>query len=353
MLNPLPPAQKIKIDIETVNLINDAEKSFLLLEGALSVLPQNHHAIQLLKLNESINSFRVDGFNYGIINYWEQEEEVLIKVNDYLSAVELGEKLLKNVAHASHIIKSVHKELLGSDTEISTNGFRDTNSWVGNYSTSVDNAEYIPPEPADIPKLMEELDQYISSDISYPVFVNAALIHAQLEMIHPFSSCNGLTGRILLLLHFIWKKKLSVPVLQVSSVLNKRRNEYFDRLGDLERNNNWDGWVKFFLKCITESANKTRSILINLVRLEKEDHDKLIEKEFATTASLKLFEYLLANPVVSVPKITSALGYSKQTTNLLITKFLEETILHETTGKRRYRIYSYKKIINLFDEITA
>ena len=196
---------------------------------------------------------------------------------------------------------------------------------------------------------MEDLDQYISSDISYPVFVNAALIHAQLEMIHPFASGNGLTGRVLLLLHFIWKKKLSLPVLQISSILNKRKNEYFDRLGDLERNNNWDGWVKFFLKGIIESANKTRDILINIIRLENNDYNKFIEKEFATTASLKLFDYILSNPVVSVPKITSALRYSKQTTNLLIAKFLEENILQEATGKRRYRVYYYKKLINLFD----
>ena len=352
MLQPLPPIIKINFDAETVNLISGSEKSLYTLGGAISVISKDHPFIKQLKLNESINSYRIDGSTIGITSYLEQEQinEDLIKIKKYFTGLELGERLLKNVGHTDHILKSIHKEISVAAKEPRAGEFRNSKIWVGNYSSSIENAEYLPPEPEDIPKLMAELDQYISSNVAYPVVVNAALVHAQLEMIHPFASGNGLVGRILLLLHFIWKKKLACPVLQISSVLNKKKNEYFDRLGDLERSNNWSGWIKFFLKCIIESSNKTHEMFINALRVQREDYNKFIEKEFATTASLKLFEYITVNPIVTVPRITRELGFSKQTANYFVAKFLEENILHESTGKQRYRIYIYKKLIDILED---
>ena len=204
------------------------------------------------------------------------------------------------------------------------------------------------PIPETIQELINDLDNYVLNDISYPAAINAALIHAQFEFIRPFDNLNGVIGRMLAQFHFIWKKKIPFPVFQLSPVLREKKSEYFNLLSKINTNKNWEEWIGFFLKCLVAAGEKTLSIIRGFLELERRGIDTLIEKELATSSSLKLYKYFLSNPVASVPQITSSLGMSKQTANLLISKFLDEKIIEEATGKRRYRVYMRKEIVDLF-----
>ena len=351
----LPPNPKIRLDSEIYALINEADKSLYLLEGAINVLPSNHFLISSLTILESLKSLRIDGYNLSITDIFslliQEDQEDLKNILSYMHALSLAQKLLRDVSSSSHIIKSIHKELALdlSREDLHPGEYRKTQTLVGQYSSGKSDTKYIPPHPDKIEPLMKDFEAYIASDISYPFVVNAALIHAQFEMIHPFETNNGLVGRILLLLHFLWKKRLSVPVLQISHVLNNRKAEYFDRLEDLEKNNSWESWIKFFLKIIIESSTHTSRIIKNISDLELSDYQNILNKEFVSAPLLKVFELIFRKPFISLPFITKELGLNKQTANVLIAKFLEENILEETTGKQRYRIFVYKKLMEILD----
>lgn len=351
----LPPNPKIRIDSEIYALINEADKSLYLLEGAINVFPSNHFLISSLTILESLKSLRIDGYKLSLTDIFslliQEDQEDLKNIFSYMRALSLAQKLLRDVSSSSHIIKSIHKELAHdlSREDLHPGEYRKTQTWVGQYSSGKSDAKYIPPHPDKIEPFMKDFEAYIASDISYPFVVNAALIHAQLEMIHPFETNNGLVGRILLQLHFLWKKRLSVPILQISHVLNNRKAEYFDRLEDLEKNNTWESWIKFFLKIIIESSTYTLRIIKNISDLESNDYQNILNKEFVSTPLLKVFELIFRKPFISLPFITKELGLNKQTANVLIAKFLEENILEETTGKQRYRIFVYKKLMGILD----
>ena len=334
-MNSLPPEPKIKIGGETIGLINQAEQAFLSISGILTTIPDNHPAIIHAELNETLSSMQIDGAEISYSNYLGLREggEITAGISKYTESVDLGIRLLKNVPKASHIIKSIHQKLSGDSPE----RFRIHN-----------RGEY--PSPEKVSQMIDDLDNYILNDISYPVTINAALIHAQFEMIHPFDYLNGLVGRILAQLHFIWKNKMPLPILQISSSLLNRKAEYFELLHNVSKNNNWEDWIVFFLSCVVEAGEKTQTILKKFLNIERNGIDLLIEQETATTASLKLHKYFLSNPISSVPQITESLGLSKQTANLLITKFLELGLIEEATGKQRNRIYTNKNIINLFEQ---
>lgn len=64
------------------------------------------------------------------------------------------------------------------------------------YDSKSGAAEYIPPEYSDIPKLLEELVEYVNTTDDHPLII-AGVVHYQLVTIHPFEDGNGRTARLL------------------------------------------------------------------------------------------------------------------------------------------------------------
>lgn len=64
------------------------------------------------------------------------------------------------------------------------------------YDSETGIPEYIPPEYTDIPKLLDELVEYVNTTDDHPLIV-AAVVHYQLVTIHPFEDGNGRTARLM------------------------------------------------------------------------------------------------------------------------------------------------------------
>lgn len=343
----------MRLDSETFALINEADKLLYQIEGAINLLPETHSILSALTLREALNSHRIDGFQLSISDMFklfiDSNDNDLQKIKNYINSLTLGQKLLRNVSSSSHIIKSIHKELFVNQIKESNSCgvFRETQTLAGQDLTGLSNVKYIPPQPQEIPSLMQGLEHYIASNISYPVIVNAALIHAQFEMIHPFVNGNGLVGRILLQTHLFWKKRLIAPVLQISEQFFIKRAEYFDRLEDLEKNKNWESWIKFFLHTVLDAAIHTNEIIKKISSIEQNDYQKILDKEFASSSSLRLFDLIFNRPIISLAYVTKELNLNKQTANVVISKFLEEKILEEITGQQRNRLFAYKDYLDI------
>lgn len=345
---PLPPNPKIKIDSETLSLMNEINHKFSQIEGCC-LLDADATTINLLKMREGLNSVRLDYANDSITeltSLFQPEGKSTKELSNYRNSLLLGEKLIKSGSGISHILESIHKELLTGKNS-SAGLFRTNPAWINDSVAPKSESKYVAPDDEEIIPLMIDLENYIAGDLSYPALINAGLIHAQFEMIHPFQTHNGLTGRILIHIYLLLKKKVSFPILQISSALQKNKSEYFNCLEDLEQNNNWNGWVKFFLEAIAEAGSETLWLFQKICKQKEKDLKRLLEKSFVSTASIRLLNYITTNPIFSIPQITSTLGYTKQTMNLLIKKFEEEKLITEISGKQRYRTYSYKALVDI------
>ncbi len=64
------------------------------------------------------------------------------------------------------------------------------------YDSQTGSPDYIPPEYTDIPKLLDELVEYVNTTDDHPLII-AAVVHYQLVTIHPFEDGNGRTARLL------------------------------------------------------------------------------------------------------------------------------------------------------------
>lgn len=350
ILAPLPPVPKPRIDSEMVSVISEVDRQINYLDGTVSLLPETHSLISILTFLESSNSNKIDDGTTSITDLFRanigESSEATNKILNYSNALNTSMRLLKNVSSTSHIIKSIHKEL---KTKSNDGEFRKTQVWVGRQEYNSIDARYIPPAYDEVPPLMNDLENYVASDISYPVTINAALIHAQFEMIHPFSGGNGLVGRILFQLHLLWKKKLTFPALQLSRQLLNNKNEYFDNLENLERTGTWESWIKFFTKTISSATQNSVDLIKKISAVKERDYQTIINKRFASSYSLSLFDLMLRQPILTIPFITKELGFNKQTANILVKKFLDENILEESTGKQRNRAFVYKDYLNILE----
>jgi Fic family protein len=72
---------------------------------------------------------------------------------------------------------------------------RDEQGWIG--GTSPLDAHVVTPRPEHVPDLLDDLVAYVNRTDVDPVS-QAAIAHAQFELIHPFADGNGRVGRVLI-----------------------------------------------------------------------------------------------------------------------------------------------------------
>ncbi|WP_436699203.1 Fic family protein [Nocardioides sp. BYT-33-1] len=109
--------------------------------------------------------------------------------------------------------------------------FRTTQNWVGGSDWSPLGALHVPPPPETLRGYLDDLFAYAGRDDVPPV-VQAAIVHAQFESIHPFVDGNGRIGRALI--HAVLRRRratrhLTVPI---ASALVAHRERYFAALVD-------------------------------------------------------------------------------------------------------------------------
>lgn len=123
-------------------------------------------------------------------------------------------------------IAALHDALLPDDTH---SGLRVVQNWIGGSTWNPIGAEFVPPPAERVPSLMDDLVVYLNGSAHGPL-VQAALVHAQFETIHPFTDGNGRVGRALV--HTVLTRAGLTPraILPVSLVLATLSDRYIEGL---------------------------------------------------------------------------------------------------------------------------
>ena len=128
-------------------------------------------------------------------HFLKPEQEVR---NYFLALNYLEEKAKKKEKLSKKLILDVQEyvEKGASKEKIGLRGPMPPGVLFAVYDSQSGNPEYIPPEYSDIPKLLDELVEYVNTTDDHPLIV-AAVVHYQLVTIHPFEDGNGRTARLL------------------------------------------------------------------------------------------------------------------------------------------------------------
>lgn len=195
-----------------------------------------------------------------------------------------------------------------------------------------------------------DLEKFLNEPGDLPALVHAAVAHAQFETIHPFLDGNGRVGRLLITFMLVCRGVLHRPLLYLSYYLKRHRAEYYDRLTAVRLGGDWEGWLRFFLQGVAETAAEATSTAGMIVALR--------ERHLAQVSSLggngiQMLDHLYRQPLLDINAIVRALNVSYPTANKLAAGFVERGILNEVTGHRRNRIFRYSPYLALFGDPPA
>ena len=131
----------------------------------------------------------------------------------------------------------------------------------------------------------------------------------------------------------------------MSHYLKAHRAQYYDRLTAVRNDDDWEGWLKFFLRGVldvSESATETARAILDL----RESHREQLR---GAAKEQRLLDYLFQQPVLSVRMAQKHLDCSYNTADSAVRRLERLRILREFTGQERNRLYRYEPYLALFD----
>jgi len=273
----------------------------------------------------------------------------LNEVTNYLSASALGLNLLRHNGFSTDFFCQLHTILFTGNVR------RREKSKIGEYRTQQNYIgltgdthaiTYTPPAARDVPKLMDNLIAYLNdpTDCFQPL-VRTAIVHAQMETIHPFDDGNGRIGRILIPLYLYQKEQISLPCFFISEALESDKFKYYTLLNGTRTKGDWDSWIKFFLETVAKQCVKYIFVVSKINQLY-ESHLECARRLINSSNIGTIVNVIYRHPVLDAETVVKETGLSLATTNRYLNLLAESSILY-TDGKKRNRKFFCYELLEL------
>lgn len=256
---------------------------------------------------------------------------------------------------SNRLIRTLHAKLfsLRPNTHygVTPGEFRRSQNWIGFAGCGLQGASFIPPNPTDMAKCMEELEMYLNNkgDATDPI-IRAALTHYQFETIHPFLDGNGRIGRILVGQQLIDEDVISAPYIAVSPYLLAHREDYYLALSSVRAANTYEPWLDFFLVALEASVDS--AIMIFDAELGYYNESVRVIRERISPRmqekSLEILKYIVCNFASSHKMIAENTSVSKNTVKRYMNCFDELGIVDCHVLTRNISCYIRDCEINLW-----
>lgn len=283
--------------------------------------------------------------------YDEEKSNDIHEILNYRKALTLAAESIKDRPIRLALIRELHRLLMDSvrGKDKTPGEFRKDQNWIGAYGCKIEQATYVPPSPLQLMDHLHAWETYLGINDIDPI-VQAAIVHAQFELIHPFKDGNGRIGRLLIPLFLYNKERLSSPMFYLSQYLEQHRDEYYARLRAISQNNDWTGWVAFFLRAVIEQANQNGNTLKQIMSLYETTKMQISELT-RSPHSVQLVDALFNKPIFKAADIVKSSNIPKPTLHKLIKILLEEGLLdtvREASG-RRPAILTFAELLNTLE----
>lgn len=346
---------RVSLDAETAGAVSHAEQAIASLNA--HAYPALAPLTRLLLRTESIASSKVEGLQLGVRDLARAEarattgEKVTTTAREILANIDAMELA---VNHASAAVKctiadivAVHARLMSaSATPRIAGALRHEQNWIGGNDYNPCGAAFVPPPPEHVKPLLVDLCHAINDDTLPPV-VQAALVHAQFETIHPFLDGNGRTGRALI--HVVLKRRglASAYVPPISVALSLRRDSYIAGLTNY-RGDSVESWIRQFADAASTSAELARAYLGAVARQVTAWREALARHSAprADSAAWEIIVALPAHPMITGPAAIAATGRARAAVYQALDQLQEAGILRSVSTSKRNRVW---EAVGMFD----
>jgi Fic family protein len=366
---PLPPDPSLVLDDEICDLMEKANRALGRLDGVTSLLPDTTLFTYFYVRKEALLSSQIEGTQSSLqeLLLFELDGgpgaplDDVMEVSNYVRALYYGLQSIRGEGRlplSLRLLTEVHGILLakGRGSEKTPGEFRQSIVWIGGPTPS--SAVYVGPPHDRLMGCLDAFEKFLyDKPKRTPVLIKAALAHVQFESIHPFQDGNGRLGRLLITLLLCSEEALIEPMLYLSLYFKNHRDEYYARLQSVRENGDWEGWLRFFLTGVYETAQLAVKAAKDILRLFDVDKRRIATLGQRANSVLRLYDIIQNRPLISAPlarKMLAGKGLplSEPTVYAAVRHLEKLGILNEVTGKGRNRFYAYSEYMNILNEGT-
>ncbi|MBA3672335.1 MAG: Fic family protein [Gemmatimonadaceae bacterium] len=354
---------ELRLPADVAGLVSDAETAVHRLNatGGVALAP----LARLLLRTESIASSKVEGMQVGVREMARAEAQAetggapsrtALELIDNINAMELA---VGQAADAERFgpdeIVAIHTRLMQHAPNRHLAGrIRTQQNWIGGNDYNPCGADFVPPPPDELDALMHDLCDAINSELLPPV-IQAALVHAQFETIHPFEDGNGRTGRALV--HVVLRRRGLAPrfLPPISVVLAGARIRYINGLTGF-RSDQVTEWIDHFADATARAARLANGYVHAVDDLRQRWRAQLANSAHAPragAAAWALIDVLPAHPIVTAPVATTATGRVKTAIYTAIEQLVTANVLTPLSASKRNRAWEADGLLALIERLEA
>lgn len=353
----------VRLESSAQGLISDAEARILDLNSRAR--PALAPLARLLLRTESIASSKVEGMMVGARELARAEARVesggkvgasALEIIANIDAMELA---IEEAAEAGDItvaeIRAIHARLMKHSLHPERAGvIRAGQNWIGGNDYNPCGAEFVPPPREYVDELLTDLCAAINDDMLPPV-VQAALVHAQFETIHPFDDGNGRTGRALI--HVVLRRRglATAYVPPISVIIAASRDRYIRGL-TLYRGNGVSKWIEYFAASAARAATLASRYVSAVDALVAEWRRILAsqpEAPRADAAVWSIIDMLPAFPALTGPVLVAKSARSRARVYEALQILESAGILVPLTGGKRNQAWEPAGLSDLIAQMEA
>lgn len=259
--------------------IAEAARAEAAVEHGAETMPDDYAALARLLLRaEGVASSFIEGVTAPVV-------DIVLAEADETGSPSAAAWVASNLAAVAEAIDEAHAGPLtadslcrwhrtlmtGSPTPAQQVGvLRSEQGWIG--GTSPLDAHLVTPPHEEVPALVDDLIAYVNGDDVDPVS-QAAIAHAQFEIIHPFADGNGRVGRVLIAWILVRRLSLVAPP-PVSARIAADVGGYGSGLV-LFRMGDHNAWVRWFANAVSGAGRAQQELVASVERLRSEWRERL------------------------------------------------------------------------------
>ena len=330
--------------------------------GLLNAIPNADVLLAPLSAQEAVLSSRIEGTQVTLGEVLEFEADdgrhqsperrhEIREVYNYRRAIHLATELLDKLPLCGRLLKEVHTTLMenvrGKNSQAGE--FKSLPNFIGSPGCTVETAKFIACTPDKLPDGMSAWEKFLNGEFSDSL-VQLALAHAEFESLHPFYDGNGRLGRMLMPLFLYNRKLLSYPSFYMSEYLEANRDEYYERLLGVSRDDDWTGWCRFFLQALEKQARENTRKAKAILDLYENRKRWILEKT-RSQYGVPSLDFIFRQPIFRSSDFGKDQGLAPRTARRILGEIRDELFVElvPASGSRR-AILAYKELLDIVEQ---
>ena len=269
--------------------------------------------------------------------------DVISNVDATAAAIDLSSDITADT------ILDVHRALLIDTHPVLAGKWRTDPVWIGSYSAGPPAATFVPPAARFVPEFIDDLCEFMNrTDI--PVFIQAMVMHAHFETIHPFPDGNGRVGRALI--HALLRRDglTKAATLPISAGIVSQKHRYIEALTEYRSGD--------FVPIVELGADATFAALRSASMLF-DDIEAIVHKWEDVTESIRsdsvvhpIVAQLLEHPVVDASSLSELVDASSSSISGAVRQLVDLGVLQplDPSAQRgqRWGAHEVIRVLNAF-----